>query len=40
MGVYQIGGRRYVDLHIDGKRKRKAIESGSMGKTVQTSLER
>ena len=38
MGIYQIGNRWYVDLYIDGRRKRKAIGSRKEAENALTAV--
>lgn len=39
MGVYQIGKRWYVDLYVDGRRKRKAIGSRKEAENALTAIK-
>jgi site-specific recombinase XerD len=39
LGIYQIGNRWYVDLYIDGRRKRKAIGSRKEAENALTAIK-
>jgi hypothetical protein len=39
MGIYQIGNKWYVDLYIDGKRKRKVIGSRKEAENALTAIK-
>jgi integrase len=39
VGIYQIGNRWYVDLYIDGRRKRKAIGSRKEAENALTAIK-
>jgi hypothetical protein len=39
MGIYQVGKKWYVDLYVDGRRKRKAIGSRKEAENAQTAIK-
>jgi integrase len=39
MGIYQIGNRWYIDLYVDGRRKRKAIGSRKEAENALTAIK-
>ncbi len=39
MGIYQIGNRWYVDLYLDGRRRRKAIGSRKEAENALTTIK-
>lgn len=39
MGLYQVGNKWYVDLYVDGRRKRKAIGSRKEAENALTAIK-
>ena len=39
MGIYQIGSKWYIDLYVDGRRRRKSIGSRKEAENAQTAIK-
>jgi hypothetical protein len=39
MGTYQVGNKWYIDLYVDGRRKRKAIRTRKEAENALTAVK-